>query len=274
MTDADAGEGATVDGDGAVIRRAFSNPALALCRSVALFVMTATELLICMVRCIGRDEDGMLALARTVGVTWPRHCLYWMGIRVRVEGEVPDAPALLCPNHAGYVDILALGSACHTFFVARDDVESWPVVGRTFKMGRHLSIKRQRKSAVVEAIGEIAARLRKGYRVCVFLEGTSSGDGGVLPFHASLVQSAIDAEVVVVPVGIRWRSRDDAVDPGEDVAYWKDHVFEPHLFRLLGLTGIEVTIRFGEPIDVEGRDRKVIAEELRERVIELFGLSK
>jgi 1-acyl-sn-glycerol-3-phosphate acyltransferase len=140
-------------------------------------------------------------------------------------------------------------------------------------MGRHLSIKRQRRRAVAEANEEIAERMNKGYRVCVFLEGTSSGDGGVLPFHASLVQSAIDADVRVVTVWIRWRYPNDAVIPGEDIAYWKDHSFGPHIFRLLGFSGIEATIHFGEPIRINGRDRKALASELRDRVIELSGLT-
>ncbi len=273
MSDTETRETSAADAEGSVTHRAFSNSILAICRSIALISMTSVELVICTLRCIGRNEDGLLELARTAGVTWPRHCLYWMGIRVRVEGNVPEVPVLLCPNHAGYVDILALGSTCHTFFVSRDDVGSWPLVGRVYKMGRHLSIKRQRRRAVAEANEEIAERMNKGYRVCVFLEGTSSGDGGVLPFHASLVQSAIDADVRVVPVGIRWRSRNDTVIPGEDIAYWKDHSFGPHIFRLLGFSGIEATIHFGEPIRINGRDRKALASELRDRVIELSGLT-
>lgn len=273
MTSDERGESSVAEAGSLENPRAFSNPVLAIGRAIALMLMTLVELVICFVRSIGRDTDGLLALARTMGVIWPRHCLYLMGIRVKVVGDLPESPVLLCPNHAGYVDILAMGSVFHTFFVSKADVESWPLVGRAFKTGRHLSIKRQKRSAVVQVNKDIAERLGKGYRVCVFLEGTSCGDGGVLPFHASLVQSAIDAEVPVVPVGIRWSSSNDGVDPAEDIAYWKDHVFGSHLFRLLGFSGIEATIHFGEPIDIAGRDRKTIADELRDRVVALSGLT-
>jgi len=203
---------------------------------------------------------------------WAGHCLSLMGIRVRVEGDVPEGPVLLCPNHAGYVDIVALASVCDTFFIAQDDLESWPILGPMYKTCRHMSISRQQRSAVLNANEQISGRLRNGHSVCVFLEGTSSGNDRVLPFHASLIQSAIDAQVAVVPVGIRWHSRDSDVDVSEDVAYWKDHVFGSHLFRLVGLSGVEATIAFGSPMECGTRTRKELADALRTEVVELAGL--
>lgn len=253
--------------------RASSNPVRGFIRVAGLAAVTPIDLLISLAKGVGKDEDGALGQSILRTRIWAGHCLSLMGIRVRVEGQVPAGPVLLCPNHAGYVDIVALASVCDTFFIAQDDLESWPVLGPMYRTCRHLSIARRQRSAVLKAVEQIAARLRRGFSVCVFLEGTSSGNDRILPFHASLVQSAIDAQVPVVPVGIRWHSRNGNVDVSEDVAYWKDHVFGSHLFRLAGLSGVEATIAFGSPTECGTRTRKQLAEDLRAEVVALTGLS-
>ena len=253
--------------------RASSNPWLACLRCIGLALVTPLDLLAYLVRSIGKSEDDALEQSIRRTVIWGSHCLALMGIRVRVEGEAPESAVLLCPNHAGYVDILALGSVCRTFFIAQDDLESWPVLGPMYRSCGHLSISRRRRGAVLRANQQIAARLRNGHSVCVFLEGTSSGNDRILPFHASLVQAAIDARVPVVPVGIRWRARNGDVDVSEDVAYWKDHVFGRHLFRLVGLRGVEATIVFGRPMECGTRTRKETAEAVRLEVVRLTGLA-
>jgi 1-acyl-sn-glycerol-3-phosphate acyltransferase len=253
-------------------RRAHSNPVLGLVRTLCLALVTPWDLLICLIRGAGKDADRALSQSLRSTRVWAGHCLRLLGLRVRVEGHVPEGPVLFCPNHAGYVDIIALASVCETFFIAQDDLESWPILGPMYRSCRHMSISRRQQRAVLKATERIAARLRNGYSTCVFLEGTSSGNDRVLPFHASLVQAAINAEVAVVPVGIRWRSRDGNLDVKEDLAYWKDHVFGSHLFRLAGLSGAEATIAFGSPIECGTRSRKELADSLRAEVARLAGL--
>lgn len=267
MSETEASENTDV-----VRRRAFSNPFLAMARVLCIVVSTTIDYITTQTRLRGTDEAEALAVANDGVATWARHCLRWMGIAVRVEGAMPEGPVLLCPNHSGYVDVFALGATCRTFFVAKADVESWPAVGAMFKAGHNLSIPREQRSALVKVNEVVGERLLQGYPVCVFLEGTSCGNDRVLPFHASLVQSAIDTGVSVVPVGIRWSSSRAHVDIADDVAYWKDHTLALHLFRLLGLRGIEVTISIGDAISCEGRTRKELAGLVREQVAVLSGL--
>jgi len=56
----------------------------------------------------------------------------------------------------------------------------------------------------------------------------------------------------------------------DEVCYWGEHVIGPHLFHLLGKTGIGAALTFGEPVTPAG-DRKVLARELHERLVELRG---
>jgi 1-acyl-sn-glycerol-3-phosphate acyltransferase len=215
--------------------------------------------------------EARIAAARVWTSRWLAHCARSLGLRVTVTGKRPPDGSLIAPNHVGYVDVVALGSVLPCFFVAKIDVESWPLVGFLFKTSHNIGVPRVRAKALVETTRRVAERLRAGHSVCVFLEGTSSGGGSLLPFYPPLVQPAIDAGAPVVPVALRWRPTSPAIDVAEDIAYWKDHTFGPHAWRLLGLTGICVEVEFGDPIPPADFTRRSLAERAHAEVARLCG---
>ncbi|MCH8203749.1 MAG: 1-acyl-sn-glycerol-3-phosphate acyltransferase [Candidatus Hydrogenedentes bacterium] len=201
---------------------------------------------------------------------WFRGLLQIAGIRAHAVGQAPRAPVLITPNHLGYLDIVAVGALCDTMFVSKAEVESWPIIGFLFKQAEGIGVTRGRLRGVHEANRIITERLEQGLSVCVFLEGTSSGGGAVMPFHSSLIQPAIDAGVPVVPAAVRWRATDPAIDIAEDVAYWGGHSLVPHLWRVLGLRGLRVDVTFGDPFLSGGQDRKALAKTAHDRVSALL----
>jgi hypothetical protein len=56
---------------------------------------------------------------------------------------------------------------------------------------------------------------------------------------------------------------------GDDVAFVGDAEFGPHLFGLLGLRGIKVTVRFGAE-RVPGQDRFELSAHAREMMVEMY----
>lgn len=251
--------------------RAKSSPPLALLRLTAWAAWTAACFVPYMFRrvlVIGKPAK------RRIAVRWSRRwfigCLALAGIRTKVHGEVPDSPVLLTPNHLGYLDILAIGAACGTLFVSKAEVTSWPIIGFLFRCTEGIAVSRARLRGVREANGQVVECLSQGTTVCVFLEGTSSGGGEVMPFHASLLQPAIDADVNIVPTAIQWFSKDPRIDIAEDVAYWKDHTLVPHFWRVLGLRGLSVEVSFGKPVPAAGADRKSLAKTAHGRVAKLL----
>jgi 1-acyl-sn-glycerol-3-phosphate acyltransferase len=246
-----------------------SNPILALFRGSLLVLATLYDMSGVLVqRALTSGETQKRNVTLKWEQSWLRHFAQVLGIQVELRGEAPEPGTCLVPNHVGYVDIIALGSAIPTFFVAKAAVESWPVIGFLFKLSGQISIHRQKRRGVAVANQQIAERLKDGQSVCVFLEGTSSGGDAVLPFKPSLLQPAIDSESSLTPIGIRWHSDNQEIVPREDVAYWKDHVLMPHLFRLMGLRNITATIHIGDSIQPD-EDRKELAGRLHEMVTRL-----
>jgi 1-acyl-sn-glycerol-3-phosphate acyltransferase len=192
------------------------------------------------------------------------------GIGVTTIGVPPSGAVLITPNHTGYLDIMAVGAATPTMFVSKADVKHWPIIGHLFNTSEHIGIARADRRNVAAANENIAARFAAGVPVCVFLEGTTSSGERVMPFHASLVQSAINCGIPVLPVGLCWSADAPGTSLVEDIAYWRtEHTLVPHLWRVLGLRGVSVTILFGNLIPPGEADRKVLAAQARDQVVKL-----
>ncbi len=253
--------------------RAPSNPFRAA-TALILFLILSTGLTVAwpFVYYTRRNESATLQLCASWARWSLRQYTRLVGVRVTISGPTPEPGSFIAPNHMGYADIFALGGRVPCFFVSKSEVATWPIIGHMFRQSRQIALSRTRSTtSFKQTLESIADRLRAGHSVCVFLEGTSSGGDSVLPFHASLLQPAIDAGAPIVPAAIRWRSNDQRIDVTEDVAYWKDHVFAPHLFRLMGLRGVEGEIRFGSPLDTAALSRNEVAQRLHDEVVRLHG---
>jgi len=253
--------------------RARSNGWLAGVR-VGVFVVFCAVMLVAYLvrRWFARGRDARWRVAVRWIRAWCRGACWILGLRWRLEGELPRGACLLVPNHLGYVDFLVLGAVFPCFILSRADLLGWPGVGLLVAASENPTVSRGRGRDVRETAVQMRERLEAGHAILAFLEGTSSAGDRVLPFMPSFLQPVIDAGAPVVPVGIGWSAHDPRVDVGEDIAFWKDHEFGPHTWRLFGLRGLEAQVRIGQPIASSGRPRRELAEETRQAVCELAGL--
>lgn len=205
---------------------------------------------------------------------WARAALRVMGIEARAEGPAPPPGAFIAPNHLGYLDPVALCAMCPMWFTPKAEVAQWPVVGPIVRLSGHPFVKRSRSRELAGMVDLLRARLESGFRVCVFLEGTSTGGDRVLPLKSALIEPALRVGAPIVPVGLVWSASDARIRIEENVAYWKpEHAFAPHLWRVMGLRGISLVARFGEPVVVQPDEtRKELAERLRAEIARLAGV--
>ena len=205
---------------------------------------------------------------------WGRWSCRIAGVRLSMQGTPPTTGALLAPNHTGYMDIIAISAAAPCYFVPKGEIGSWPGIGALLKWLRLPFISRRQSRDLFEVMGRLEGLFENGQNVCVFLEGTSSGGDCVLTLRPALLQATVKNQVPIVPVGLVWSSANPAVRREEDIAYWKkEHVFAPHLWRLAGLRGTCVEVRFGDPLTLSpDEDRRLVAQEVRRRILDLLEL--
>ncbi len=194
-----------------------------------------------------------------------RGVLASLDVRVSAEGNMPDS-GLIVSNHLSYLDILCYSSLAPCIFVSKAEVRAWPVFGRLATNGGTIYVDRSSRKDAHRTTTDIESALRSGIRVVLFPEGTSSGGDSVLPFHAPLLQSAVNAGATVTPACIGYEIKDG--DPREDVCYWRDMTFATHFMGLLGKGNINAHIAIGDWRS-ELADRKTAARVLHDDVAKL-----
>lgn len=223
-------------------------------------------------RLVVRNPQRVLEAGAHSSWRWARRVLGLMGVTVDLSGAPPPPGCLIAPNHFTWLDVIVLMSSTPMFFVSRDDVAHWPLVGFFTRQIGTVFLNRSRSSRdLVGAAGEIRRRLAASLSVVIFLEGTTSGGLSILPFKPSLVQTAIEAGARIVPTALRWRADRPGISVEDDIGYWRDdQTFGAQAWRLLGLSGVACEIVFGEPIDSVGRERKELAAEVETQVRRLY----
>lgn len=200
---------------------------------------------------------------------WSLQFLALWGVHLKVIGQpVRSGPALIVANHISWLDILVIHAARHCRFVSKSDIRDWPLIGTLATGAGTLYIERARRKDALRMVHDIAEALREGEVVAVFPEGTTSDGRGLLPFHANLIQSAIQADAPVQPMSIKFidaRSGEASFAP----CYIGDDTLVGSIWRTLSAPPITAVVHFGELQTAQGRDRRRWAAELRETVLSL-----
>ncbi len=198
---------------------------------------------------------------------WSVRILKDLDIRVKRHGVPPAAGVLAC-NHLSYLDVIVLAAAQPIVFVAKSEIQHWPVFGRLARWAGTLFVRRDRRSDVTKFNAAFAAVVDEGVVLGLFPEGTSSNGRQVLPFYSSLFEPAVTARWPVSAARIGYALADGSVE--NDVCYWGDMTFFPHFLRLLTREKIEATVVYG-PALPSGLDRKEMARQLHRQVGDLAG---
>ncbi|WP_035717012.1 lysophospholipid acyltransferase family protein [Gordonia terrae] len=181
-----------------------------------------------------------------------------LGISVDVEDRRAD-PAragLVVANHISFLDVLALALISPAHVVAKSDVIGMPVVSSLARRFGVIAVDRGTLRGLPETVGEVAGRLHRDSSVIVFPEGTTycGRSGGA--FRPAFFQAAIDADVPVVPVKLRFVGTDGTTATAP--SFIGADTPADTLRRVLRARGLAVTMVIHPP-EAPGRDRRELA---------------
>ncbi|WP_298139056.1 1-acyl-sn-glycerol-3-phosphate acyltransferase [Acidiferrobacter sp.] len=189
---------------------------------------------------------------------WHQGVLAILGIRLKPLGAPLGAPVLIVANHISWIDIAALGALCPGHFVAKSEIEAWPVIGWLARLAGTYYIQRGDRSASAGVAQRMAEAFAHGQSVLLFPEGTSTDGRDVRPFHARLFTPAIEADCPIQPVLLRYPDATGATHPA--APFIGDDTLVHHLWGLLRARG-EVTaeVRFFAPELPAGQSARALA---------------
>lgn len=125
--------------------------------------------------------------------------------RARYAGvTIPDGPCVLVANHPSLLDVTAvIARAPHACCVVKNSLVQSPLVGRLLRACGHVAAGDGALMSGVAVLEAAAERLREGFPVLIFPEGTRSLPGSVRRFRRGAFELAKRAGVPLVPVFLR-----------------------------------------------------------------------
>lgn len=164
---------------------------------------------------------------------------------------------LYVANHVSWLDIIAMGGAVRTFFISKDDVGGWPLVGTLARIGGTIFIDRESRRAARGQVDQLGQALLGHVPITLFPEGTTSDGLSVWPFRPALFASVAPPPpgIAVQPVAI------DYGPAAAEIAWTGDEAIGPNARNVLGRPeGVICTLRFLPPL-TPSDDRKRLAAE-------------
>jgi len=207
--------------------------------------------------------DGREPFAHRMIRWWSTMLMRIFGLRsVRIGKPLPD-PVLFVANHTSWIDIELLHSQRAACFVAKAEIARWPLVGWMAATGGTIFHRRGSNHSLAAVMQEMVERLRGGRSVAVFPEGGTGHNGVLKVFHARIFQAALDAQVPVQPVALRFaRDGKRVVDAG----FREGENFMGNLLRMLGEAPLDAEVHFLTPVPAMPDARRRMAELSRERI--------
>ncbi|MBL8902662.1 MAG: 1-acyl-sn-glycerol-3-phosphate acyltransferase [Rhizobiales bacterium] len=210
-------------------------------------------------------------MARRFPMHYHRLVLRILGVRVRRDGEtLQQGPAIFAANHVSWLDIVILSSLAPVSFIARHDINTWPLFGALARLQRTVFVDRARRHTSRASRDEMRERLAAGDMLVLFAEGTSGDGTRVLPFKSTFFSAVENSNVAVQPLSVVYTGHRALPMPRHLrplYAWYGDMEMPPHLWAAMAQGPIEVNIVCHAPLSTADHgDRKTLAKKAEEAV--------
>ena len=181
------------------------------------------------------------------------HVYRLMGIRVFISGELPDKPSILMGNHRSYVDAVLIPAKHPVTYVARSESKNWPLIGWGASILGTIWVNRKDPQSRKHTRETVKNRLRDGFGIIIFPEGTTHIGPDLLEYRPSMFYISAEGGFPVTPIAIEYK------DP--QIAWVGQSMFVPHAWKHFGKKYIDVKVTIGQTIT--GADGGKLLEEVR-----------
>jgi 1-acyl-sn-glycerol-3-phosphate acyltransferase len=187
---------------------------------------------------------------------WIKRWSIWvsrtLGLKLQVRGQLQSSidSALIVANHSSWLDIVVINSIQPSAFIAKAEIEKWPIVGLLVARSGTLFIERGKRHAVHKV-------------------GTTNDGTALLPFHGNLMEAAIRAEVPVQPFAIAYRNSAGML--ATTVEFVGETTFVGSMLRVLGDNDLHVMVHIARAEFANEKTRHELANHARVAIASALG---
>jgi len=154
-----------------------------------------------------------------------KYCIFILGIRMKIEGEVHDKPALYVSNHRSLSDPVINLYPLHAYVIAKSEVANIPVLNVGAKLTGILYVERSNKDSRSTVRQLMIDTLLSGYNVLVYPEGTVTAEKEISKYKSGTFNEAVKHNIPVVPMAIDYYTKKDI---------WHNRSTAQHFFLQFG----------------------------------------
>ena len=129
-----------------------------------------------------------------------------LGVRYKISGDFPDnGPYVIMHNHSSFLDLFFLPTVIkgkYTALVAAKNFKI-PLIGSILNRIKAIPIHRFNHTKALEALKIAEQRIKEGYHLAIFPEGTRTITGKLNPFKKGGFHIAINTNTQILPVIVK-----------------------------------------------------------------------
>lgn len=182
-----------------------------------------------------------------------RHILKVSNTKLEIYGEenIPEEPCLFVGNHQAIFDVFAILPVVKnvTGFIAKTEIQKLPLIPTWMRNIQTVFMDRSNVKESIKTINEGAEKIKQGYSMVIFPEGTRSLSSNMGTMKKGSLKVALKANAPIVPFSVDGTYR--VLEVGNKVS------------------GHTIKIMFHKPIDVSSisrEEQKALTEKVQEIV--------
>ena len=130
---------------------------------------------------------------------WMKILLWLFGLKIKKIGNIETESSMFVSNHVSFIDIIVINSIMDIKFIAKSEIQKWPVIGRLAEKSGTIFIKRGDVGDNSIVIDKIKSYINNKKRVALFPEGRIGDGVTIRKFHSKLFNSISNSESYVQP---------------------------------------------------------------------------
>ena len=187
---------------------------------------------------------------------WSLRLLSLLAVHIDAAPFTAPPGCLIVANHVSWLDIFVINAVRPSAFIAKSEVRRWPFIGWLSARNDTIFLRRGSHGHARDINAEIEALLNAGRDVALFPEGTTTDGTHLRPFHAALLQPAIETRRPILPLALSYL--DSKGNPSQAPSYAGETTLLQCFAAILSARSLVVRIQPCTVIESAGKTRREV----------------